>query len=212
MIDPDNLYGGSSCDISIFTIDAIKIENPEYYETVKRTIDQMNKDGKTDEVQRAYYCRFVKGERSYFKPEDIFACFTKDEKRESHSGPCDLGLDFGGKTTSKTVITITALDDTGKILRLYDKVYEVQKDDTIIEDIQELKTHFNIQRMIPDDCPQGYYVIRDMIAKGWNVTPMNFRTDKVKKYGAFRGQLKKGNIFSYEDDDLKKRDYSHRLL
>jgi hypothetical protein len=203
MIDPDNIYGESPADVCVFTIDAIRLENPDYYETVRRTIEQMNKDGKTDEVQRAYYCRFVKGERSYFLPESVFSMFTKHTKLDSYSGPCDLGLDFGGKTTSKTVITISRLDEEGIIHRLYDKVYDVQKDDTIIEDIKELKTRFNIQRMIPDDCPQGDYIIRDMVALGWSITPMNFRTDKVKKYGAFRGQLKKGNILSYEDDDLK---------
>jgi predicted nucleotidyltransferase len=203
MIDPDNIYGDSPADVCVFTIEAIKLENPEYYETVRRTIEQMNKDGKTDEVQRAYYCRFVKGERSYFLPENIFSIFTKTTPLDSYTGACDLGLDFGGKTTSKTVITISRIDEEGVIHRLYDKVYDVQKDDTIIEDIKELKTRFNIQRMIPDDCPQGDYIIRDMMALGWSVTPMNFRTDKVKKYGAFRGQLKKGNVFSYEDDDLK---------
>jgi hypothetical protein len=203
MVDPDNLYGDSPAEVFVFTIDAIKIENQVYYETVMKTITQMNKDGKTDEVQRAYYCRFVKGERSYFTPESIFGMFTNESKLESYSGMCDLGLDFGGKTTSKTVITISRIDENNVIHRLYDKVYEVQKDDSIIEDIQELKTRFNIQRIIPDDCPQGDYLIRDMMLKGWNVTPMNFRTDKVKKYGAFRGQLKKGNIKSYEDDNLK---------
>jgi len=203
MVDPDNLYGSSPADISVFTIDAIKIENPDYYNTVMRTIEQMNKDGKTDEVQRAYYCRFVKGEKSYFNPADIFNCFTKDKPVDSFRGLCDLGLDFGGQVTSKTVITITTFDDTGKIKRLYKKKYEVQKDNTIIEDIKELKTRFNIQRIVPDDCPQGDYIIRDMLMLGWNVTPMNFRSEKVKKYGAFRSQLKKGKIFSFEDDDLK---------
>ena len=203
MIDPDNIYGESPADVCIFTIDAIRLENPEYYETVMKTVNQMNKDGKTDEVQRAYFCRFVKGEKSYFKPEDIFSMFTKESMPESFTGLCDLGLDFGGKSTSKTVITISTLTPEGKIRRLYKKKYDVQKDDTILEDIRELKTRFNIQRMVPDDCPEGDYIIRDMIKLGWNVTPMCFRSDKVKKYGSFRGQLRKGNILSFEDDDLK---------
>ena len=61
---------------------------------------------------------------------------------------------------------------------------------------------FNVQRIIPDECPAGAFMIEEMIQKGWNVTPMSFRTWKVKKYGAFRSMLKKGRIKSFLDDDL----------
>ena len=42
-----------------------------------------------------------------------------------------------------------------------------------------------------------------MKEKGWNLTPMNFRSEKVKKYGAFRSDLNNGRIKSYMDDELK---------
>jgi len=204
MVDPDSMYGDSPADISLFSIDAIKHENPKYYQTVKKSIDQLNKDGKVDEVQRAYYCRFVKGDQNYFEPGKVHTAFdpshsivpgTKDE--------CDMGVDFGGETSSKTVITISRLTNDDIVERLYHKAYEVGKDMTLIEDIEHLCTKFNIQRIVPDDCPAGWYRIKEMRQKGWNVEPMTFKTDKVKKYGAFRNMLNKHLIRSYPDDDLK---------
>jgi hypothetical protein len=114
-----------------------------------------------------------------------------------------MGVDFGGKTTSRTVITISELTEKGMIRRLYKKVYPVGKDDSLLEDIAQLLKDFNVQRIIPDDCPQGAYLIEDMKRLGWNVHPMVFRTDKVKKYGAFRAQLNAGKVESFVDDTLK---------
>ena len=72
-----------------------------------------------------------------------------------------------------------------------------------MDDIEYLKTRFNVQRIIPDQCPAGQYQIRLMQDKGWDIHPMSFRSDKVAKYGAFRAKLNKGKIQSYEDPDLR---------
>ena len=205
MVDPADDFSDTNIDKVLYTIDAIKIENPKYYKTVKKIIDQMNEDGKTDEVQRAYYCRFIKGEQSYFDPDKVMNVFDRDAVAlPEFKGECDMGIDFGGQKTSKTVITISYLDKEEHIQRIYDKVYEVQKDLSLLDDVEQLLKEFNVQRIIPDDCPEGDFLIRRMIEeKGWNVTPMNFRTDKVKKYGAFRSMLNKGKVHSYEDTELK---------
>lgn len=204
LADPFDEYGDNPADRVLFTIDAIKLENPKYYETVMKIVDQMNSDGKTNEVQRAYYCRFVKGEKNYFNPDKVFGCFTNDyDMINSFSKECDLGVDFGGQVVSRTVLTVSYLDDMGIVRRVHHRAYNVGEDDNLINDISELKTLFNIQRIIPDECPQGDYMIRQMVDKGWNVTPMNFRSEKVKKYGAFRTMLNKGKIKSYLDNDLK---------
>ena len=204
MVDPDNMYPDSSSDCVLFTVDAIKLENPKYYETVMKTVNELNRDGKTDEVQRAYYCRFVKGEMSYFNPEKVFSAFTNSYNMVDESNiMCDMGVDFGGQVKSRTVITISCMDDDGLIKRLYHRVYEVGKDKYLLDDIAELLKHFNIQRIVVDDCPAGMYMIREMEDKGWNVTRMGFRAEKVAKYGAFRSELNKNNILSYEDDKLK---------
>jgi hypothetical protein len=115
-----------------------------------------------------------------------------------------MGVDFGGQVKSRTAVTISELTDKGTVRRLFHKVYPVGKDITLIDDMTNLMTKFNVQRIIPDDCPAGQYMIKKMIEeKGWNVQPMNFRSEKVAKYGAFRNFLNKGKIVSYQDDELK---------
>jgi hypothetical protein len=118
---------------------------------------------------------------------------------------CDMGIDFGGQRRSRTVITITKLNpDTKQIMRLFHKAYPVQRDLNLIDDVEALLSQFNVQRIIPDDCPEGDHLIRQMKErKGWNLHPMNFRADKVKKYGAFRSAVNKGLVKSYEDPELK---------
>jgi hypothetical protein len=209
VIDPDDINDDYGVDRVMFSIEAIKIENPKQYETVLKKIEKMNKDGKTAEVQRAYYCRFVKGEQSYFSPDRVRECFEDDyDMVEEFKGECDLGVDFGGQSTSRTVLTISYLTDKGVIRRIYKKKYEVEQDNTIIEDIAELMKRFNIQRVVPDDCPQGDYLIRQMIDKGWIVTPMNFAGEKIKKYSAFRALLNQGKVKSFNDDELKTEMYA----
>jgi hypothetical protein len=138
----------------IFDVGAIQIEKPEYYARLLNIVKQLNSDGKNDEAQRAYYCRFVKGEKSYFDPNNVMEVFDKDLEMCSHYvGECDMGIDFGGQTTSRTVITISALGDDGKTInRLYHKYYGVGEDNSLIDDVKGLLKYFNVQRIIPDDC------------------------------------------------------------
>lgn len=204
LADPNNDYTEHPADRLMFSIEAIKEEVPEYYNTVFKTIEIMNRDGKTDEVQRAYYCRFVKGEAVYFNPESVRECFNKElSPFESFLGECDMGIDFGGQVTSRTVITISTINNNGQAIRLFHKIYEVGKDLSLLDDVEELMKCFNVQRIVPDDCPAGDFLIRRMIEKGWNIHPMNFRQEKVKKYGAFRAALNRNEIESYIDDELK---------
>lgn len=196
--------GLSSFDIVKFTIDCVRLESPDKYESVLEKIESWNRSGLSDSVRRSYYCEFVKGESSYFNPENVKSLFDDEEvSLTEFSGECDMGVDFGGQVKSKTVITISYLDDDDIVHRIYHKVYDVGKDLSLLDDIEELLARFNVQRIIPDDCPAGDHLIRKMIEeKGWNVHPMNFRRDKVKKYGAFRRMMNKGVILSYEDDTL----------
>jgi hypothetical protein len=204
LVDPEGLYAKHAANVYTFTCDAIEIENSEQRKVIDKKIKEMHDEGKVDEVQRAYFCRFVKGEQNYFDPNDVMQSFVTDYfPVMEYAGPCDLGVDFGGQTTSKTVLTVSELTEDGVVRRLFHKTYDVGQDNDLIEDITELRLRFNIQRIIPDDCPQGDYLIRKMVELGWDVTPMNFRSEKVKKYGSFRSFLKKGKIISYDDQDLK---------
>ncbi len=202
-MDPLDEHPTHATERLVFTCDAIAIENPRQYEVIQKKIAILNEDGKTDEVQRAYYCRFVKGEQSYFNPDHVRASFDPSLSMvESYGKECDVGVDFGGQVKSHTVVTVSHLNDEGFVERLYHRRYEVQKDLGLIDDLAELQKSFNVQRLIVDDCPAGDFLIRKMEEKGWNIVRMNFRSEKVKKYGAFRSFLNKGKIKSYVDKDL----------
>lgn len=205
LVNPDGVFEDSGTQLFVYTIDAIRLEAPEYWESVQKEIRSLEKDGKFDEIKRSYYCRFVKGETAYFNPSTVIGCFThKLNMVETYSKPADMGIDFGGQVKSKTVITITEFDEaTGMITRLYHKSYPVGQDLTLLDDVADLLKRFNIQRIIPDDCPAGFFLINVMKERGWNVHPMNFRADKVKKYGGFRSCLNRGNVQSYQDDALR---------
>lgn len=204
VINPDDVYEDYGVEKVMYSIDAIRIENPKQYQTVMMKIDKMRANDKNAEVQRAYYCQFVKGEQSFFNPDSVRDCFDENyEMVEEFKGECDMGVDFGGQSVSKTVITISYLDDKNTIRRIYKKTYEVGKDTHLVNDMVELMTRFNVKRIIPDNCPQGDYKIREMIDKGWVVTPMTFASDKVKKYTAFRALLNKRLVKSFNDDSLK---------
>ena len=204
LADPDDNKDHHDYSRYLFTIDAIKYENPDQYKIVLKKIESMREDGKKDEVDRAYYCRFTKGEMAFFDPKDVDGMFKDDLKMlSSYLGKCDIGVDFGGQVKSRTVITVsTCLEN--RIVRLFHQVYNVGEDNNLMNDLCELMKKFpNWDRVIPDECPQGDYMIREMIKRGWNVHPMNFRQWKTKKYGAFRSKLKKGLVSSYKDDVLK---------
>jgi len=212
MVNPDDEFEKSDVDKLLFSIDAIELDNPEYHKNVTKIIDTLLNDGKRDEVSRAYYCRFVKGELSYFDPEKVRSMFTDDyDMVEEYSQPCDMGVDFGGQVKSKTVITISTKDSLGTIIRLYHKQYPVQGDDYLIDDIKLLLGRFNVQRIVVDDCPAGDKDIRVMEKEGWDVVRMSFRAEKVRKYGNFRGALNKGKIIAYKDKDLLKEMYAMEI-
>lgn len=204
LCDPEDKKEEHDYPRFLFTVDAIKYENATQYESCLKDIEIYRLDGKGDEAERAYYCRFVRGESSYFDPEDVDVMFDGEDKFVTEfDGAVDIGVDFGGQVKSRTVVTVTYLDSAGVIHRLYHKVYSVGDDDKLMDDLGYVMLRFpGWQRIIPDDCPAGHFRIKEMYKNGWNVHPMNFRTWKVKKFGAFRARLHRGLIKSYQDGDL----------
>lgn len=203
LVDPEDTKSDHPYKRYMFTDSAIREENENQYNVIQAEKKAKIIDGRKDEVERAYHCRFVKGDTTYFNPENVKLIFDDGyEMLESFKTECDMGIDFGGKASSNTVITISYLD-SDTIKRIYRRSYPVDEDENLIADCEELMTRFNVQRVVVDDCPGGHYIIRDMEKKGWNITRMEFKRDKIKKYGAFRGKLNRGLVKSYPDEDLK---------
>lgn len=193
----------------VFDIEAIRDEElgRKQYEAAMREISKLRAEGDLTSVNIIYYCRFDQGDRNFFAPDKVRAVFDESLVMvDSCALPCDMGIDFGGKVSSRTVVTISRLREDGVIERLFCKVYPVGEDDGLLGDVAGLLTRFNVQRIIPDDCPQGDYLIREMVRRGWNVQPngrgMSFRSDKVRKYSAFRSMVNRGLVRSFPDDLL----------
>ena len=194
----------------VFSIDAIKDEElgVVQYEDAMRDIDTLKRNGDYLSINIIYYCQFEQADTQYFDPQKVEDMFDEDLPMfEKFDDPCDMGVDFGGEVKSRTVITISYMNpDTGKITRLYHKRYPVGPTLNLLDDIAELMTRFNVQRIIPDFCPSGKPFINEMVDKGWNIQPdgrgMQYRSDKVTKYGAFRAKLNRGEIQSYPDETL----------
>ena len=204
LFDPESKLSLNEWKSFWFTVDAIKYDDTEDWKRRQKDIQAQLEMGKNLIVRQEYYGEFVKNETSYFDPMKVDNLFDKEEVPvESYAGFCDMGIDFGGLKKSKTVITISTWDEQAKkVKRLYKHVYNVQEDDSLIEDIEDLKTRFNIQRIVVDYCPESDFKVREMERKDWDVTRFEFGKEKVKKFGEFRGMLQKGKIVSFPDSDL----------
>lgn len=159
--------------------------------------------GMEKRFKQEYEAKFTVQETAFFENDDVMSMFMKTmSKLHEFDGECDLGVDFG-MVHSHTVLTVSRLSDGGVVERLYHHRYDFGDDDNLIEDIASLLNRFNINRIIPDDCSEGYNAIQEMKKRGWNVKPMNFKRDKVSKYFAFRAFLRQGLIKSYADKALE---------
>jgi hypothetical protein len=96
-----------------FDIDAIKIEQPERHAKVMAKIQREIQAGRESEIQRNYYCSFTSSEDNYFPLDKIQNAFddSKAPIHELHGIPISVGLDFGGKSTSHTVMTVSTYPD-----------------------------------------------------------------------------------------------------
>lgn len=193
-----------------FSVEALKSEDKEsakkQMKSVRNDIENMRSRGKTAQIKRQYYCEFVQGNQQFFDPDVVDDMFARSMERSIHfDGPVDVGIDFGGKRSSHTVITASHYDeDADSIKRVWHKRYPIDEDRELMRDMRHVVDKFDVQRIIPDDCPQGDRLIKQMKHdEGWNVKPMNFTRDKVRKYSAFDDLLSMGRVYSYDDADLR---------
>jgi len=169
-------------------IDSIEVKKQNYFAT-----------GKEKHFEQEYEAKFTVQVSAFFDSEDVDKILDNNLfKLSEYKGLCDCAIDFG-MVNSHTVITITRLSETDIIERLFVHRYEFGKDDNLLSDLEMLKKKFNIQRFIPDDCPQGYHTIQKMFEKGWNVKPMSFKKDKIAKYVEFRSWMKKEKVKTFKD-------------
>lgn len=179
------------------------IENKDIVDSIEQKKINYYATGKEKHFEQEYEAKFTVQVTAFFESSDVDKMFqVAINKYDSYEGECDLAIDFG-MVNSHTVITVCRYTDLGCIERIYSYRYPFGTDDHIIEDIRELKKRFNIQRVIPDDCAEGYYKIQEMVKIGWRVTPMSFKAEKLAKYSEFRSWLRQGKIKSFKDPVLE---------
>jgi len=178
------------------------IESQEEREAVLVTKLKLEQSGESKKFQQEYEASFTADGQAFFDAEKVDMMMDKTESRwDSYSKPCDLGVDIGFKR-SRSVLTVTRLDDDKIIRRIWNHRYNAEEDLTIVEDIIALIPKYNIQRVIVDDCAAAGHLIQALEKAGVNVKLMSFKKDKVKKYVQFRAKMYQGKIVSYDDKQL----------
>ena len=176
------------------------VEEEEFIKNMQAKKALYMETGRDKEWEQEYDALFTSQTTAFFENEDVDKGISVDRTRlDSYSGECDMGVDFG-MVHSKTVITISALIDK-KATLIYDYEYK-DSDETLMQDIETLCSKFNIQRIVCDDCPEGHYIIQELIRKGKNVTKMGFKAEKIIKYMAFRKALKQQKVQYYKNAQL----------
>lgn len=179
------------------------IEKERFIEKVKDKRDMYMTTGKEKLFEQEYNAKFITTANSFFDNETIEKSEDPEMSRmNSYDKKCDMGIDFG-VTNSQTVITISMMDNDGIIRLLYHYMYEAGKDDSLLEDVQDLYNKFNIQRIIVDDCSQGHHWIKKMERAGLPIKKMGFKADKTKKFTQFRAAMNDDKIRFYPNKSLK---------
>jgi len=200
-------------DVEVFAFDVEALEAEEgneqaerQLESVKDTIADLEARGKHDTIQRQYYCEFVQGTNQYFDPDVVDGMFTDSLKEDvPEDKAVDVGIDFGGSASSHTVITLSHWnDEKDRVERVWHKRYDINEDLNLLKDLKVINKTCNVNRWIPEKCPQSDYYIQKMETElGWNVTPFKPSRNKASAYSAFDNFLRSGQVYSYPDEDLK---------
>jgi len=193
-----------------FDIDALEVEDSEQariqLQSVRNDIEAMKQRGKTDTIRRQFYCDFVQTTNQFFDPELVDNMFDKslEQPAVDVSEPVDIGIDFGGSRSSHTVITISHYDeDEEQVTRVWHKRYDIQDDLGLLDDLAVIREKFNVQRIVPEECPAGDHFIQKMENRGWNIHPVKPAGEKTTLYNNFDDMFRRGQVRSYEDEKLR---------
>jgi len=207
LIDPDDKKDDYDYVRYMFTIDAIQHDDPEYYAKVKKRIDEMVQDGKVNKVNREYYCSFVSSDETYFPIDKVRETMDNTIEKRSHwrDGPVVVGVDFGGKGKSHTVITVSTTPDRyGVSRRIACWRYPVKQDGDVIADIKyNILPNFQVKDIVVDSCAASQIAIQNMKRLGWSVIEFEFtRKSKPDYFDRFRSRISRKLSVSYPDAAL----------
>ncbi len=189
-------------------------EEQSYYSIMKEIYDEYKASNSLDAFRQEYLSELVSARGAYFEQVEIDQTFDPTLRMlVRYSGECDASIDFGGSTTSRTVITIAVKElgkdkfgkDTVIARRIYHKRYALQQDSTLREDIMYLTKLFPAIRKWHIDSQGGgssfYSWFRTNIGIH-KLDEVNFRAEKVDMYRLFKIGCFQGRVKTYFDTEM----------
>lgn len=206
-IDPDDEFPKHKYNRYMFDIESIKEDAPDYYDTVMNEVEDLKMKGKTQDVNREFYCDFTSSQNQFFDMERIQGAFTNQiTPVNKYEGPVHIGIDVGGYGKSHTVITaVTDPDYKGESKRIACWRYELKKEANLIQDVErEIFPNFNVKSLTIDYCSASFILYEQMVQRGWSVNQFKFsKESKTDYYNRFREALNTGKLYTYVDKNLK---------
>jgi hypothetical protein len=171
------------------------VEDLDYIRDMESKKQDMFLNGRQREWEQEYEARFVSMSKSFIGSDEFDGIINPElTKVDEWKLPCDLGIDFG-MVHSRTVLNISGVVNKKSRL-LYDYEYLPEADHSLVEDCVSLKSRFNIQRAIVDDCPQAHYII-PKLKEHFQVILMSFRAEKIQKYVTLKSKILQKKIEIY---------------
>jgi len=179
------------------------LNNSEVYqEQVKMFMEHMDEK----KFNQEYQCSFEQSDSNFFVAEKVKKIFDDygDYEIDIDAQEYCCGVDYG-MTESRTVVTLVT-EVEGILHRVYYKEFESGYDlNDLIPFLEGLQDRFNINKFIPDDCPQGWMINQKMLDKGWNVELFDFKKVKIEGYSSLRNRINKNEIKMPLDKDTEKQ-------
>jgi len=182
-------------------------KDQEYLDEIKETRREYEEKGWGDSFRQEYLSELVSKRKAYFhKENEVDKIFRGDHSfRTQYSGEAYAAIDFGGSTTSRSVITVVKYDKANnRYIRLYHKRYPVGGDSELMADILDISRRFpNIIKWYVDSQGGGSAFYSWFKKKGFNYKEVVFRGQKADFYRLFKQACFQYRIKSYYDPDLQ---------
>lgn len=189
LIDPENKKNNSMYTRISFPY-TVNHANPNYMKNAELLKSQIE----PKDFSQEYLCEFNQSDVNFFDSEKVQDIFNNNiHDLDYNCKEMVLSIDYG-MTESRTCLALSFEHD-GVIYHAYLKEFERGYDiNGLIPFITGLKDRYNIIKMIPDDCPQGDAINKQMISLGWPIELFDFHTKKIQTYVAYRSRMNKGEV------------------
>jgi len=191
-------------------------DDENYLKSMYETFLEYQAQGREQSFRQEFMAEFISASSTYFSVENEVEKVFDDrlEMYPTYVGECEVGIDFGGSKTSHTVITVSTLNEEGKIQRLWHHRYPVGEDMTLQQDIIDLYHRFpNITKFHIDSQGGGssfYSWFTNTFGSGM-IDLVVFRKEKVDLYKQFKIACFQNRVKSYYDPDLYKEMVEFRI-